>query len=460
MWPSFDPDVLRYAVKEASLVDATTTITTSDDAAILQHKTIDGDVLAAGAGRLDVPLAVGEYVHVSAGDRDYQVTVVPTDLGEVHAEGVASEGAFLLTPAPFDAPISGIAPYLLIVDERGVPIWYRRQPAPAFDFHATADGRLTYIGYVDTVGWRGVVLGPDYATERVVDVVPSAEAAVVRIDSHFFELLGDDAIVVGIALRYVDMEKYGADDGCCEVRDYVIQRIAPDGGVVFEWNSKDHLDIEEAPEAFFEHLRDGWEYAHINSWAVDTRDDTWILSNLWGGQVLRIAPRDMEWQGGEYAAGEILERIGGRALSDYTVVNDDRDLGWEGWIQQHAAQMVGPDRLLLYDNGYVSKDGTFMGDSRAVEYALDRDAGTATRVWDYTGKGSGWSLTGGSVQRLPNGNTVIGWASAAALGPWNATASEVDADGELLFELSIADGLWSYKVAKAVLVDGRWTWPE
>ena len=461
MWPSFDPDVLHYAVTEASLVDATTTITTSDAAAILQHRTIDGDVLGAEAGSFDVPLAVGEYVSIAAGDRTYQVTVVPTDLGEVRAEGVASEGAFLLTTAAFAPPLPGVSPYLLIVDERGVPIWYRRQPAPAFDFHATADGRLTYIGYIEDVGWRAVVLGPDYAMERVVDMIPSPDATVIGVDTHFFDFLGDDAIAVGIALRFVDMEKYGADEGCCQVKDYVIQRIAPDDTVEFEWNSRDHLDlVEGVPEAFFENPMDGFEYAHLNSWAVDPVDDTWILSNLWTAQVFRIAPRDMTWHGVDYAAGEILERIGGRALSDYTFVNDDRDLGWKGWLGQHSAQMVGPDRLLLYDNGYMLEEGAVMGDSRAVEYELDRDAGTATRVWDYVGKGSLWSPAGGSVQRLPNGNTVIGWASAAPVGPWEATMSEVDADGELLFELSIAEGLWSYKVSKAVLVDGRWTWPE
>jgi hypothetical protein len=51
------------------------------------------------------------------------------------------------------------------------------------------------------------------------------------------------------------MEKYGADEGCCQVRDYVIQQIAPDDSVVFEWNTKDHLDlVEGVPEGFFDKL--------------------------------------------------------------------------------------------------------------------------------------------------------------------------------------------------------------
>ena len=461
VWPSFDPDILHYAVTEASLVEATTTVTTSDAAAILQHRTIDGNVLAADAGSFDIPLAVGQYVSISAGDRIYQVTVVPSRLGEVRAEGVASEGAILLTPNAFDPPIPDIAPHLLIVDERGVPIWYRELPAPGFDFHATADGRLVYIGYVEDTGWRAIVLGPDGSIERLLGPRPSDDVDVIGIDSHFIDFWGEDAIVVGISLRFVDMEKYGAEPGCCQVRDYVIQQIAPDDTVVFEWNSKDHLDlVEGVPEAFFEHPTNGFEYAHINSWSLDPSDGTWIFSNLWAAQVFRVAPRDMTWHGAQYAAGDILERIGGHALSDYTIVNDDRDLGWTGWLGQHSAHMVAPDRLLLYDNGYMLKDGAVLGDSRAVEYELDRDAGTATRVWDYTAEGSGWSPAGGSVQRLPNGNTVIGWASAPIVGPWGPAVSEVDANGESVFELTIGEGLWSYRVSKAVLVDGRWTWPQ
>jgi hypothetical protein len=459
--PAFDPDILHYGVTEASLVDTTTTITASDPTAVLEYRTMDGAVLVADAGSLDVPLDVGQYVLVSIDDRVYQVTVLPTDLGPVHAEGVASEGAILLEPSAFSAPVPDRAPYLLMVDERGVPIWYRRQPAPAFDFHATADGRLTYIGYVEKVGWRGVVLDADYATERIVDVQPSDDAAVMGIDSHFFDFLGDDAIVVGTALRYVNMEKYGADEGCCQVIDFVIQQIAPDDSVVFEWNTKDHLDlVEGVPKALLEKLKDGYTYAHINSWSVDPDDGTWILSNLWTAQVFRIAPRDMTWHGTAYVAGDILERIGGTALSDYTFVNDDRDLGYTGWLGQHSAHIVAPDRLLLYDNGYILEDGAIEGDSRAVEYQLDRAAGTATRVWDYTPKGIGWSPAGGSVQRLPDGGTLIGWASAPVFGDFGPSATELDPDGAPVFDLTIGEGLWSYRVSKAMLVDGKWTWPQ
>ena len=455
--PAFDPEILHYSVAESALVAATTTIATSDSSAVLEHRTIDGAVLDAEAGSIEVPLAAAEYVGVSTADRTYQITVVPPDLGIVRAEGIASEGFILLTPAPFQPELDDLASHLLIVDERGVPVWYRRLVKPSYDLHATAAGDLVYIDDADTGGFRGIVLGTDYATERVVDALPGAGGEVVETDLHFFDFLGDDAIVVGTTNRFVDLTAYGAPDGCCALRDFVLQQVAPDDTVVFEWNTKDHLDFSAVPPSLLAGAFNGFAPAHINSWALDPTDETWLLSNLWASEVLRIAPRAMTWAGSEHEAGDVLERIGG-SLSDYAFVDDDRPNGSTGFLTSHTARIVAPDRLALYDNGY-DPDGFYETDSRAVEYALDRSTSTATRVWDETATGSGFSPAGGSVERLPDGSTLVGWASAPVAGPWGPSVTEIDPDGEVSFTLTLAEGLWSYRVSKAVLADGRWTAP-
>src|SRR5436190_22119062 len=266
--PAFDPDILHYTVAGSALTEPTTTIATSDGDAILEQRTMDGDVLAGDAGSIEVPLAEREYVRVSTADRVYQITVVPSDLGIVSAEGVASEGFLLLTPAPFRPELDDLASYLVIVDERGVPVWYRRALKPSYDFHAIGDGRLSYIGDAGMGGQSDIVLGPDYAIERVVDAQTGAGGESVETDNHFFDFLGDDAIVAGTASRFVDLTSYGAPDGCCVLRDFVLQRIAPDDTVVFEWSSKDHLDFSTVPVSLLAEAVNGFGPAHINSWAV------------------------------------------------------------------------------------------------------------------------------------------------------------------------------------------------
>jgi hypothetical protein len=46
----------------------------------------------------------------------------------------------------------------------------------------------------------------------------------------------------------------------------------------------------------------------------------------------------------------------------------------------------------------------------------------------------------GNAQRLPNGNTIIGW------GMHTKTSSEVSPEGNLRYEISLPNGIYSYRV--------------
>jgi hypothetical protein len=93
------------------------------------------------------------------------------------------------------------------------------------------------------------------------------------------------------------------------------------------------------------------------------------------------------------------------------------------------------------------------GTMRAVEYAIDPAAHTATFVWqrpiigpctppNTTCKSFGL----GSVRRQPDGNTVIAWGGERA-----PAFSEVDATGKALLEVS-QPGL-TYRVVKVPAAD-------
>jgi hypothetical protein len=84
---------------------------------------------------------------------------------------------------------------------------------------------------------------------------------------------------------------------------------------------------------------------------------------------------------------------------------------------------LAPNRLLFFNNG---------PQSTTIEVALDLDAMTAEPVWSYSHP----SITSGifgDVQRLPNGNTVVGYGVAGV-------AQEVSAGGEVLQELELPFG--------------------
>jgi hypothetical protein len=67
--------------------------------------------------------------------------------------------------------------------------------------------------------------------------------------------------------------------------------------------------------------------------------------------------------------------------------------------------------------------------SVAREVELDLDGMTATRVWNYVPDPPIANEVLGDVQRMPNGNTIIGFSAQGLL-------HEVDADGNLLQEIA------------------------
>jgi hypothetical protein len=76
---------------------------------------------------------------------------------------------------------------------------------------------------------------------------------------------------------------------------------------------------------------------------------------------------------------------------------------------------------------------------------------TATRVWQFYHDPPVFSTAMGSVQRMPNGNTVIGWGATfnAPIMP-TPGMTEVTPDGKTIFEFLLGQGIFSYRAIKDV----------
>jgi hypothetical protein len=103
--------------------------------------------------------------------------------------------------------------------------------------------------------------------------------------------------------------------------------------------------------------------------------------------------------------------------NQFTFVDDP--LG--GFDGQHTARVLPNGHLLIFDNGWTHAPPT----SRAVEYALDTVAKTATMVWQYSASPPIFNDFTGSAERLTNGNTVVAWTR-------HGIVDEVRPDGTLL----------------------------
>ena len=249
--------------------------------------------------------------------------------------------------------------------------------------------------------------------------------------------------------------------------DLVIRRYDRDWKAVWEWSSREHISLNEyvanAPPEGLYAMAHGWvqlslgwllhqfgvehqvkipfmsattkpfkfDYIHGNSMALDT-DGGIIVSARDTNSVFKI----------DVGSGTIAWRLGGYQAkrSDFQMVGDA--LG--GFSRQHSAIPLAGGNLLIFDNGDMRPDKH----SRAVEYRLDFTKREAHLVWEYrAGEAYRFRPTMGSVQRLKDGTTVIGWGTSSSLIPQTEPlATAVDPTGRVLWKLSSPNGLYSYRV--------------
>ncbi len=300
-----------------------------------------------------------------------------------------------------DRDVSQSKPYLLILDNKGEPVFYRamRPGLPTMDFKKQPNGLLTYGE------WAGIF----YAMDSSYNIVKTYQAGNgYRTDIHDLQVLANDhALLMIYDIQQMDMTAYGGQPKATVV-GLVIQELDAEGNVVFQWRSWDHFDFEESTADL---TQANIDYVHGNSIELDS-DGGLLLSSRAMNEVTKI---DLE-------TGKIVWRLGGKANEFDFVGDPDR------FFAQHDARRLSNGNITIFDN-HAIPGSTF---ARAVEYEIEEenDTKTATKVWEH--RSGAMSPAMGNVQRLPNGNTMIGW------GTFYPTLSEVTADGKIAFELTLA----------------------
>jgi hypothetical protein len=150
-----------------------------------------------------------------------------------------------------------------------------------------------------------------------------------------------------------------------------VQEIAPDGSVVFEWKTWEHLDPEA--DAICP-LESRIEWTHGNSLKITPAGDLIVSYRLISTVgIVDKASGDFRWKWGR---GEISH--------------------------PHHPTYLDNGNILLFDNGFHRPQGTY---SRVVEV----NPATGEVVWEFRGQPSisFYSQATSSAERLPNGNTMI-----------------------------------------------------
>ena len=300
---------------------------------------------------------------------------------EVSAQGTPEPGYTLLSPNITGAPHPPV-----IIDNAGRVVWYRETPTKVVDFQLQPNGHFTAavevgapLPFFAAVYEEWDVLG------NVVDTwtVHGHEFT----DLHEIRLLedGQEALLLGFVVETPDVSPFA--EVSAPVVGNVLQRVTRAGGVAFEWNTFDHYPLEDADDhVWIRPEAGGYDHTHANAIELD-RDGNYLLSTRHFSEITKIDSR----------SGEIIWRMGGGKGNEFTFLNDPRN----GFSAMHSIRVLENGNFLLLDNG----NGHTPRSSRAVEYAIDEEARTATLVWSF--EPGIFSCCMGFAQRLAGGNTLV-----------------------------------------------------
>lgn len=174
---------------------------------------------------------------------------------------------------------------------------------------------------------------------------------------------------MALSWSYQDVDYQG--EGTLHVAGDQLVEFTAEGELVWTWDSFDHLDPQRRRDGFFGDfpITD----PDTNEMAYD-----WTHANgiVYADGIIYVSLRHQDWiLAIDHATGELLWRLGDEG--DFTLGADST---W--FFHQHSPEWQPDGSLLLYDNAVGNPDQPDAdAHSRAVRYALDFDAMTATQVW-------------------------------------------------------------------------------
>ena len=351
MRPAFHAETLHYSVGCNNSDTMTLGLSPADASSRIS---VDGTQYANPGARASLtatrPVNGSSVVRIALVDGEgaqtqYVVHCLPNNFGKVTVEKPLGEAGVL-----DELILYPQLRRLVILDSNGVPRVHRaiapRGPRIYFRFYP--DGGNGEQRYSFTTSVAFVLDGnlDEIAVARTV-------APLTRQDSHDFRLLPDGNYLL---MAYQDIERdlshltfgdeagrpYGTD---VYVEDSVIQIVTPGGRATFNWNSWDHMPLEDCAQHFFP--PDDGDYAHLN--AIQLVDGRIIASMRGCSRVLGI----------DVDSGDVVWRVGPTNLSDsewaargigpppLDIVGDPAGQ----FCGQHGAAQLPNGNLILYDNG-------------------------------------------------------------------------------------------------------------
>ena len=330
-------------------------------------------------------------------------------------------GYFFIAPfkMPKDSPKNSGAMMILAGD--GSLVW-AYAPSGGSNFQVQPDGRMSYF--------RDSMYYFMDSTFTVIDSVGCANGA--KNDAHELLMLPNGHYVL-IGLRteiedhsdlFMSRPKPFAGAVKTQVKYGIIQELDQNKNLIWSWHSKGHFSFEDYDPVY---LADSnkLDMPHFNSIDVDSLGN-FLLSARYTNEVVYLNRN----------TGNIDWRLGGKHSSFEMIGHEPTFLG------QHSARFAGPDKIILFDNGY-----SFAGNchnARGVEYELDMTNMKARITQSISLQKPVISEATGNVQRLARGATLITFGKILNLTP-APFFIVTDSTGRIIFEIESCDTMGTYR---------------
>jgi hypothetical protein len=311
--------------------------------------------------------------------------------------------------------------YAIIFNNHGVPIWWDRGLA-----HGTtvlSDGNVLWANHRrDPAKWE--IHRLDGRLVRTLN--PIGHPA----NHHDLQVLGNGDYLVGSNVKqsHVDTSAYGGSSDA-DVANAELQQVSPDGQLVWDWKSQDHISLSETTGFRWRWIIDhpapqGYDISHWNS--IEPAGNSVIASFRHLDAVYKIRK----------STGDIVWKLGGTSTPRSLDVEQDPRGNTFG--AQHDARLLSGGTVTVFDNRTNLPNKR----PRAVRFRIDRTTGTATLLQSITDPDVPVSSCCGSARRLDNGHWLIAWGKdqTGKTGPIGGYT----ANGQRTFRLTFGLG-FSYR---------------
>jgi hypothetical protein len=392
-----------------------------------QSVAVDGAAAASGEIRRDIALKPGQAFKFTVDGATHNVRCVPGDFPRWRVQGRGIAEVQWLAFAPDERKVKpGGAPYSVIADRNGVPVWWM-QPDGAFPVNTRllADGTVTWarLGgpfsrtYWDHVKLDGTALPPFRA------------AGTDGADHHDLTPLpnGNHLMIAYRPRRHVSLRRFGGPSDTTVLDGYV-QELTPEGKLVWQWTTKGHVKLGETAigrAALGFEGKTAYDLIHMNS--VTYHGPYLVFSGKGVNAVYGV----------RRSTGKIAWKVGGTHRRESLRIRHD-PYGQAVFGAQHDARMWPDGTLTAHDNAEFRHRGF----PRIPRYRLDLRKRTATLVEDVRDKRLIQSYCCGSATRLTRGRWLIGWGANPIITELSSAAHR----HRPIFTITLPRLLFSYRV--------------